>query len=254
MSFVEYDISGPTQIGSVGNLNRILGDLRMSDVTVSGGGMITTDSSNFLKSIDPPANTSIFIYDPNNTNMNQSWVRTGTTGDVLQITGTNTIGWTNVNSEASSVGMMVHKNGNFVLAAPATTPANITGWIGTTPDSGEFNSPAGQFSGLTGILTIQSNGLFQINAGFKYLTNNGDGTRNFRLLRNNNVTLMSSNVEARANSTILENAHLSGTFQLNRTDRLVLQTYQTNGLSNTNITIVGGRGSWFSMNRLAVLP
>ena len=248
----EYEISGGTQIGSVGRLNQFFGDLRLSNVTISGGSMLTNDINNDLIQILPPANTSVLIC--NTLSQSDSlfdWRRTVTVGEILQITEPNIISWSNANIEASTFGFMAHKNGNLTIAAPATTATNITGWSVAAPGSGEFNTTGGRFSGITGTMTIPTDGTYFINCGVKFLNSNNVGTKTLRMLRNNTVPILSVQWEPTANVSSFQSRKLGGVVRLNQNDRIVMQMFQSNANVASNITVLTGRGTWFSMVKMS---
>lgn len=248
----DYEISGASKIGTIGFLNEFFGDLSLSNVTVSGGSMLTNDINNNLIQILPPANTSVLIC--NTLSQSDSlfeWRRTATVGEILQITAPNTISWSNSNIEASTFGLMVHKNTNLTIAAPATTATNINGWGAPGLGTGEWNTTGGRFSGITGIMNIPTDGTYFINCGVKFLNSNNVGTKTLRVLRNNTVPILSAQWEPTANVDAFQSRKLAGVVRLNQNDRIVMQMFQSNANTASNITVVAGKGTWFSVVKMS---
>lgn len=247
-----YIIDGPTTIGTTGQLNEILGNMRLSNITQQNGDMVFTDSINNLTRLGAPsANiTSVLLFN-NGSGAVPVWLAHGTIGDVLTVTGANQIGWSNSNNEASNFGFSSHKSGNLLLVAP-TTPQTINDWSVANTDVGEYNNAGIFFDNANGVFTNSgANAVFQFNMGLQFAQEAGGnaGTRFVRVLKNGVNELISESFQPTPDNTIPRFINVGNNLRLFQNDNVVVQLWSS---TTTNINVLAPQSYW-GMERLSFI-
>lgn len=247
-----YVINGPTTIGDPGQLNQILGNVSLANITATAGDMVYADGINNLTRLTAPVDTSVMLYD-NGTGAQPVWLARGNVGEVLTVTSTNVIGWSNVSQEASSYGFSAIKGappqslaGNVSFQA-----ANVINW--TTTGQGLYDNTAGAFDATNGIFTIAANGIYQLNAGLSIFNALNNGTRTMRFLRNNTNVLASKTWQPTGSTSIAQNMAINDQFNLTLNDQISLQYFRSATVNaNANLTIFNNEETYWGAYRLAL--
>lgn len=247
-----YRINGPLVIGNTGNLNQVLGNFSLANITQANGDMIYTDSINNMTRLAAPANTSVML----TTGTTPQWLLSGSIGQVLRVTAANTISWANANSIVTSNGFSAHKsNASWIrLGAQTDTPANVNLWSVSNSTIGEYITAAGSFDTTNGIFTANVNGYYHFNVGVALLNNITNGSRLFRLLKNNTVNLLTKNWQSGANVSVPQNMDISNSFFLSSGDQVSVQVWKTGGTTaGANFTILPNEQTYWSTELVAIL-
>ena len=255
MSSTTYEISGPTEIGSEGQLNQILGDIQLSDITLANGSLLYTDANNNLQSLDPPSSNSILLFNNSGSPLpafkKPEWFSiNGQLGQTLTTSAANIIGWNFINSYPL-YGFYMLKNGSQVISAPATTATNINNWTLGANTEGEYDliGPV-LLNANTGIATIDFNGIYVINCGVQLTTANVIGSRVLRVAKNDVTVIAEQQWESNLVSGQFQIQNISITAQLEAKDLISVQVFNADGAINP-ITINTG-GTYWGIHRLAL--
>lgn len=254
MSVSFYDISGPTQIGSSIYQNEFFGSIELSNITVSDGSMLYTDSNNFLQSLNPPISNSILVFNNSgnsqNVNKRPTWLSIdGLVGTSLKVTSANLLGWDY--NTTQPFGFFAHKANSQIIVASPTTVSNITNWNVSNTANGEYNAinDIFTFNPNVGSITIDFSGYYYIACGVQ-MSSDVLGTRILRISQNYTNTLLEAQWPPISAQFQVQN--LSGTFNLNAKDIITVQLLQTDG-STANITVHNSTGTYWGLHRLYLL-
>lgn len=247
-----YVINGPTTIGDAGQLNEILGDVSLANITVTQGDMVYADALNDLTRLAAPApgnNTSVMLFN-NGSGSQPVWLLHGSVGDVLTVTGTNTIGWSNSNNEASAFGFSAIKANLFSVAGvSAATASNINGW--TTTGTGLFDNTSGAFDSGGGVFTASANGIYLINFGLQLESATNGAARTLQLIKNGSQTLASQTFQPASSTAVPATSVISDQFLLQSGDFVQSQVLRTAVNVNENLRIQAGSSTFWSVAKMA---
>lgn len=252
-----YRINGPTTIGDAGELNQILGNVSLANITSTEGDMVYSDAVNNLVRLAAPANTSVMLFNNSGDSAPDVpvWLAAGNVGQVLTVTAANVIGWQAVNSEASVYGFSAHLSNIWFNNTNTATAVNVNTWSVANTTAGEFDSTSGAFDTANGIFTVAANGYYLINAGIQFTNSSNAGNRNVRVIRNNTNALIQQQWQPTGNTAAPQVINVGGTFRLTTSDQIALQVWPSNNANLINLVASPGQanGTYLSIERLAVI-
>jgi hypothetical protein len=224
-----YIISGPTQIGDSGQLNEIIGTLRL-DYLNSVGAMTYS----------------------NTINGDMVALPIGATGDVLRVVG-GIPQWSNFTTTETGFSARV-ATFTAPLPAPFTeltvgngpSQAGVTWSTSTAP---EFDTTGGAFSTTTGVYTAPNSGTVNAQTSISLLSSNNAGQRSLSLIVNKAGTPQRYTMVAQpsADKNIPLVLHAAAQLSLAATDTLEVVISSTAGAGNSSVQT--GAASWFSLSK-----
>lgn len=214
-----YIIDGPTQIGTVAQLNNLVGDVRLSNVTSTLGDMVYANASNNLTSVGIGANGTVLTVVAGV----PAWqgfatVETGFTArkDVLPA---------------------------LTTAAPFTDVV-IDDWV--TATAPEFDTTGGEFVASTGIYTAVSGGTVNARCGVTMSSTANSGSRSVSLAFNG-AAAFTATAQAAANGTIPVYLTVGASMSLVATD--TVSVIHSSTATSGSSTVVPGASTWFSITK-----
>jgi len=218
---MSYIINGPTTIGDTGQLNEILGDVRLTDITSAFGDIVYADTSNNLARLAP-----------------------GTSGQILQTNGVGAApSW--VSSATNIVGFSARKTGT--QGGITTTATAITTW--STATAPEYDNTGGDFNGTTGVFTAPANGTWLLQANVSFTTTSNAGSRSVSVFIDDGVTPTAEytyTFQPTGNVALSTNVPITVQIALTSTYDVTLRASTTNG----TLTVDATPQTWWGMSRL----
>lgn len=217
-----YEINGPTTVGDTGQLNTLLGDLRLTDITSDWGDLLYADATNYIVRLGA-----------------------GSSGQILTTNGSGANPtWTTASGSVTGEGYGALKSG---------TQAGITGvavvidtWSTATPG---FDNSSGDFTAADGTYVPSSTGIYMFNANVAYLQNSNKGARVLELV-SGSTPLLTTVVQPTGNNSIQQKLTIDGAVFLNSGSTITLQVHSTGFAGNPpELTIQADPETWFTATR-----
>lgn len=215
---MSYIINGPTQIGDTGQLNAILGDVRLSDIATTLGDMVYVNASGNL--------TQLSI---------------GSAGEVLTVVA-GIPSWETATT--TETGFSAIKSGTQgPLAAPFTN-TTITTWSVAAP---YYDTTGGDFVPATGVYTSSTAGTVNVRAGVSLLSSTNGGNRSASVRYNGTTNVFTVTSQPSANNAIPLFLTISSGISLAATDTVELVVSSTSAAGNS--TVQASPNTWFSITK-----
>jgi len=242
---MSYQIDGPTQIGTTGQLNEILGNARLTNITSNPGDIVYANGSNNLTALAPVA-SSLLLMNPAGTA--PTWLGPGTNGYALTMSAGAPV-WASQSPEVSGYGFMAVKNG--AQTGIINTPTVIAPWVTPpTASSGQYDTTSGGFNATTGVFTVPATPSagtkkynIEANISFTQTSNSstGDHVASIRL---NGAAILTRKLAPVNTNTRTNTITLSANIETvtGNTIDIVLST--DNG---STLSVVTGIETWFSL-------
>lgn len=224
-----YIINGPTQIGDSGQLNHILGTLRLDYLNTTGA--MTYSSNTFGDMVALPI---------------------GNAGDVLRVvSGVPT--WSSFTTTETGFSARV-----ATFAAPLSAPfsqltlgtgVGTAGVAWSTSIAPEFDTTGGAFSTTTGVYTSPNPGTVNAQTSISLLSNNNGGYRQLSLVVNKAGTAQRYTMTAQPSANIAIPLNLHAAAQLSLATNDTLEVEITSTAASGNSSVQTGANSWFSLSK-----
>ena len=224
-----YIINGPTQIGDSGQLNEIIGTLRL-DYLNSVGAMTYS----------------------NTINGDMVALPIGSAGQVLRVvSGIPT--WSNFTTTETGFSARV-ATFTAPLAAPFTelTVGDDVGQAGvtwSTSTAPEFDTTGGAFSTTTGVYTSPNSGTVNAQTSISLLSNRNGGTRSLSLIVNKAGTPQRYTMVAQPSGNVAIPLVLHAAAQLSLATNDTLEVVISSTAASGTSSVQTGGASWFSLSK-----